>query len=229
MSGDLAARIEARLDELKLTPRKASMKAGQHPDAIRNILRGRSKSPRTDTLSAIAKVLGWDLGMLAGTEDLDAEATSDQALASTPTFKVKELDVRAGAGNGMGVEHIEHSMRSTERIVSVWQVPADLFRGQTTAQPDAMRVITVYGDSMEPELPPGARVVVDTSDRMPTPPGIFVVFDGLGLVIKRVEHVPHSDPPKVRISSDNPRYSPYERTIEEAHIQGRVIGHWKWK
>ena len=35
-------------------------------------------------------------------------------------------------------------------------------------------------------------------------------------------------PPRVKITSDNAKYDPYERTLEEAYIQGRVIGQWRW-
>jgi phage repressor protein C with HTH and peptisase S24 domain len=44
----------------------------------------------------------------------------------------------------------------------------------------------------------------------------------MGLVAKRLEHVPMSDPPRVRIISDNHQYSPYECTAEEVNIVGRV-------
>ena len=51
----------------------------------------------------------------------------------------------------------------------------------------------------------------DTSIRWPCPgsrcafrAGIFVVWDGIGLVTKWIEHVPHSDPPRVRLKSANP-------------------------
>jgi hypothetical protein len=30
----------------------------------------------------------------------------------------------------------------------------------------------------------------------------------MGLVAKRLEHIPNSDPPRVRIVSDNPLYKP---------------------
>jgi fused signal recognition particle receptor len=65
-------------------------------------------------------------------------------------------------------------------------------------------------------------VLVDTSRRMPTPPGIFVLHDGMGLVAKRLEHIPNSDPPQVRIVSDNLHYSPYERLVDEMNIVGRI-------
>ena len=79
---------------------------------------------------------------------------------------------------------------------------------------------------MEPKLWAGQRVMVDIQDRTPSPPGIFVVWDGLGLAIKRVEVIAGTDPLRVRISSANPEYLAYERLYSEAAINGRVIGVW---
>ena len=95
---------------------------------------------------------------------------------------------------------------------------------ESGSEPGSIRVIKVIGDSMAPTLRPGTWVMVDLRDRHPSPPGIFVVWDGLGLVIKRVEFVPCTDPPTVRILSDNAHYRACERALDEAHIQGRVIG-----
>ena len=53
----LARRIKERLDKLGLNPRSAAFKAGLKEDAIRNVLRGRSVSPRGKTLCAIAEVV----------------------------------------------------------------------------------------------------------------------------------------------------------------------------
>ena len=88
--------------------------------------------------------------------------------------------------------------------------------------PLSLRIMHVEGDSMAPTLNSGDVVLVDTSRRLPTPPGIFVLYDGMGLVAKRLEHIPNSDPPKVRIVSDNPYYPPYERLIDEMNIVGRI-------
>lgn len=70
--------------------------------------------------------------------------------------------------------------------------------------------------------------MVDTQDRSPSPPGIFVVWDGFGLVVKRMEMVPYSDPPKVRLISRNREYSTLELPAEDVHINGRVFGKWLW-
>jgi transcriptional regulator with XRE-family HTH domain len=147
-------------------------------------------------------------------------AAPPRADANGRTIRIEELDVRASAGAGL--------LGENEKVVAEWHVPSGVVRGYSTAPAAELRIITVMGDSMEPTLQPGQRVLVDTGDRKPSPPGIFVVWDGLGLVIKRVQMLPHSEPPRVKISSDNAKYDPYERTLDEAYIQGRVIGQWRW-
>ena len=37
-----------------------------------------------------------------------------------------------------------------------------------------------------------------------------MIWDGMGLVAKRIEHVPHSESPMVVIRSVNPEYASYE-------------------
>jgi hypothetical protein len=85
-----------------------------------------------------------------------------------------------------------------------------------------LRIMSVKGNSMMPTLNNGDIVLVDTGRRAPSPPGIFVLHDGMGLVAKRLEHIPNSDPPRVKIVSDNDRYAPYERLVDEMNIVGRI-------
>jgi phage repressor protein C with HTH and peptisase S24 domain len=95
-------------------------------------------------------------------------------------------------------------------------------RDRLRAAPSMLRVMAVQGDSMMPTLNEGDVILVDMNQRNPIPPGVFVLHDGMGLVAKRLEHVPMSDPPRVRIISDNPHYTPYECTADEINIVGRV-------
>ena len=60
------------------------------------------------------------------------------------------------------------------------------------SRPEELRKITLGGDSMEPLASRGDRLLIDISERDPVPPGIFMVWDGRGLVTKRIEHVPRS-------------------------------------
>lgn len=165
---------------------------------------------------------------LAGVEQLgevgqNAADARHKSVTTTGMARIDELDIRGSAGGGTIVDD-----EDGREPVHQWELPAELIRSASYAPPDRIKIIMVVGDSMEGTFRPFERVMVDTTDTVPTPPGIFVVYDGLGLVVKRVEYVPHSEPPTVRISSDNPRYSPYERILGEAYIQGRVLGRWQW-
>lgn len=44
----------------------------------------------------------------------------------------------------------------------------------------------------------------------------------MGLVAKRLEYAAGSDPPAVRVISDNPVYTPYTGTADEVNIIGRL-------
>jgi transcriptional regulator with XRE-family HTH domain len=159
-----------------------------------------------------------ELFALAGV-DGNARALGIKSAAAPGTLRIDELDVRASAGDGL--------VGDGEKVVAEWQVPTEVVRYHSSAPASDLRFITVLGDSMEPTLQPGQRVLVDTGDRTPTPPGVFVVWDGLGLVVKRVQTLAHSEPMRVKITSDNPKYEGYERSLAEAYIQGRVIGQWR--
>lgn len=62
----LIERIRARLDALGLKPATAARAAGLHPDYLRNILEGKSLSPRADKLAQLARALQCDLPYLLG-------------------------------------------------------------------------------------------------------------------------------------------------------------------
>ena len=50
-----------------------------------------------------------------------------------------------------------------------------------------------------------------------------MLWGGGGLVVERVESVPRTDPPRLRLTSANPAYPPYTCLADEAHMVGTVI------
>ena len=130
--------------------------------------------------------------------------------------KISEIDVRASAGPGAIHDGLEESKET-------WIFSDAIVRHEFRARAQDLNIITIDGDSIEPVLSSGDRILIDTSQRVCVPPGIFVIWDGMGIVAKRVEHVPLSDPSKIVIKSINPQYETYERDAEEVNIIGRVI------
>lgn len=69
MSETLKTRIQERLEQLGKTPRAVSLAIGPSPDAVRNILRGKSESPRADTLERLAAALETTPQWLMGSDN----------------------------------------------------------------------------------------------------------------------------------------------------------------
>ena len=80
LSSGLAARLRARLTALGKTARGASLEAGLGASTIRNVLEGRSQSPRGVTLAALARVLETSEGWI-----LHGDAARDAPASALPT------------------------------------------------------------------------------------------------------------------------------------------------
>ena len=215
MSVQMHERLRARIRQLGMSVADVAREAGVNRSFVYDILRGRSQVPKLERLTAIAKVVkvdpDWLLsgkGRVQGgdpiTEEYHNEFVAIQYAAARPSM-----------GGGAVVEAEDRPGRDFH-FRRAW------IRDRLKAAPSMLRVMAVQGDSMMPTLDEGDVILVDMNQRNATPPGVFVLHDGMGLVAKRLEHVPLSDPPRVRIISDNPRYSPYECTLEEINIVGRV-------
>jgi phage repressor protein C with HTH and peptisase S24 domain len=223
MSNKIYTAVMRRLESLNMEPATASKLAGLGPSYIRDLDRKNPTEPRREALRKLAKVLQCAL------EDLTGEIPRyNETRETDETISIDELDVHVTPGVNSPNEVGEIiTTQGAGAVVGTHIYPAESFREAYGMQPARIRIIPVRGTSMEPELWSGQRVMIDVTDRTPSPPGIFVIWDGLGLVLKYVEVIPGSEPLKVRISSAHPAFKPYERNVPEAHINGRVVGVWK--
>lgn len=213
MTETLVDRLRERMAAVGKKPKYVAHEAGVGTSFVYDILLGRSTNPTTEKLDKVATVLKTNVAYLlngTGPDGMMPRVRSSRGSASVPFVKVE-----AGMGGPAVVE--------TEEYGEPWQFRHDWIRDSLHCRPSGLRLLSVRGDSMEPTLLARDVIMIDTQQRAPTPAGIFVLDDGLGLVAKRLEHIPNSDPPVARIISDNERYETYERTADEIHIVGRVV------
>jgi len=204
--------------------KNASLAVGRNPTYLHQfIYKGTPKKLPEDLRHSLAEFLGCNEAELRhdGPPERRGRPSADApinlaSLHAAGYSPVPEIDVRASAGPGAIVDG-EVEARET------WFFPDSMIRHQLRASAKDLRIIALDGDSMEPLLPSGSLIMIDTAKRLPTPPGIFVLWDGYGLVAKRLEHVPNSDPAKVILKSVNQAYETYERDADEVHIVGRVV------
>jgi phage repressor protein C with HTH and peptisase S24 domain len=211
----MAERLKARLRQLGLHAGQVAEIAGLNRSFVYDIMRGKSENPNLERLDRLAQILKVERNwLLHGMGEVEGERPlledPDEAFVAVPS-----VSVRPSMGGGNLVEE-EPAPGRPYHFQRSW-IKHDL-----KADPINLRIMHVEGDSMMPTLHDGDIVLVDMGRRSPTPPGIFVLNDGMGLVAKRLEHIPMSDPPRVRIISDNSLYSPYEATAEQVNIIGRI-------
>jgi len=65
--------------------------------------------------------------------------------------------------------------------------------------------------------------MLDCSKTRPSPLGIFILDEGVGIVAKRIEIIPNTNLQMLRIVLENFSYNSYQRRIDEVHIVGRVV------
>jgi phage repressor protein C with HTH and peptisase S24 domain len=191
-----------------------------------------------ENLKALAKVLkrdsGWILtGMphFAPIDNVKWANTKDQRSSTKGEHHgVMEVAVTASAGGGSqpffeNVTLDNGITIATEMVKGEWTFP-DSYLREIGASGQRTCIIEITGDSMtKPDgsgIHSGDRVMINLDDRNPTPPGLFALWDGFGVVVKRIERVPGSEPAAIRLISDNPSHSPYERTCDEVTIIGRL-------
>ncbi len=195
-------------------------------------------TPRGRRLSQIAKALGVSEGELLGAPGVTAGGASQPKRFPTvlsgdmehvPALSgVPEIDVIGGLGTG-GEAAMEaftpngHDIISGDRVRDMWPLPADYLRGELRMTERRARIIEVRGDSMSPTLLSGDRVMIDVGDRTMAAGGLFAIWNGDGVAVKRLRQIRGSDPPRMTLLSDNEHEPPEEVLLEEIRIIGRVV------
>lgn len=231
--------IRSFLARTGMSERELSTASGLNEKAVSQILAGKSQSPRGKSLQGLSDVMGMSVSELlggvtqsAGDVGRRAEAQLDPPRSPLHSHDaasaIPEIDVLAGAGLGgealvEAFTDAEGNQISQDVVKAQWGLPASYTANVLGLRAKQARIIEVRGDSMAPTLLTGDRVMVDTGDRVPSPDGLFALFDGIGVVVKRLQRVPNTDPPAFQIISDNPHHIPYQRVLDEIHLIGRVV------
>jgi phage repressor protein C with HTH and peptisase S24 domain len=247
MSNDLYSRIKQRLDELGMSEREASLAVAGNSDLIRNIKRQRSDTLRGPRLLKLAGILGVSAEWLATGESghipsedvaasmLSAESRENNGHSTLENYKgeapgaVPEIDARAGAGDGSVGESEIVSLRRGEsyvghKVTAEWVFPSTFLRHELRVHPGDIMVLEVVGDSMSPTLESGDRVIIDTRHARPTPDGVYVIDEGDGPMVKRLQLIRRSEPTEIRVISDNKNHEAYTLLLDQVRIIGRVSG-----
>ena len=206
-----------------LNMREASLSIGRNPAYMHQFLeRGIPKALTFQDSTALAGRLGCDAAELRHKTIPKRKTWTRKPREKAATIPaaglafVPEMEVEAAAGPGaLNEEFVSEKAR--------WYLPEGMIRHEADAKPEGLRIMRVRGNSMEPDMNEDDRIVVDTARRVPATGEMFVLWDGNGLVVKRVETLREPGPSRLRLISANPDYTPYTCLAEDAHIVGKVV------
>ena len=213
---NIAQRLKARAFQLDMSPAAVAEASGLNRSFIYDIIRGKSVRPTRSKLQKVADVLRVDVAWLIdGDGTLDGEEPKIYS-PDTTFVGISGVKAKASAGGGT-IVHAED-----EQVSKMYHFRQSWIENELDANAKQLRILRVTGDSMMPTLNDGDTILVDMGRKSPYPPGLFVLHDGMGLMAKRIEHIPSSEPPRISVTSDNPNYSPYECLLDEVNIVGRI-------
>lgn len=211
MSDTQRNRLEQFIAKNKLKLKPWAKDAGISDATIRSYLKGRTNSLTHSTLERLAKAAGVTV------DDLISPPRSQKGTNTEQVVSVKHLEVTASAGGGFEVSNEPEG--TPYPFSKIW------LEANFGGHDGKLRIIHIRGDSMLPTIHDGDICLVLTGITLEdfTPGNIYVLWDGRGLIVKRIDTVVSSHP-RLRIISDNQTlYAPYEIDASEARIIGRVL------
>ena len=162
--------------------------------------------------------------ILAGGRQIKAH----EYIAMRHFFGLPVDGARAVAGAGFRLQTLAQGLseRDTPDDQDSWMMPARLLESKTQSPPEKIRIFTVRDNSMEPDFMVGSQVLVDLSDVMPSPPGVFVMSDGVGHVLRQCDVIPGETPLQINVGARSG--VSFRLSADKAGIIGRVIARLDW-
>jgi SOS-response transcriptional repressor LexA len=205
--------IEERLTERGIDMAELSRRLGKNHAYIQQYLRRGIPATLPEAVrTRLADELDIDEALL-GARPL-SHRTGGIATRLSHVREIAEYNAFVSAGGG--------AVLSDEERTGIWPLPRS-YLDEMSLSGNGLAVVPVKGDSMEPTLRSGDRVLIDMGDLNVSQGGLFVLWDGVGRVVKRVERVPGSKVPTLALISDNPLHNRYQVPADEVHIVGRVV------
>ncbi|MBN66435.1 MAG: transcriptional regulator [Rickettsiales bacterium] len=209
--------LKAHMARHELNARELAKRADVKPSFIYDILSGKSANPSSIKLARVAQALRVNLADLV--QPSEANGADGGGAANHNAIHLPYLTV---AGKG-AQRHVATKFTYTPPFA----FNATWLQGVMTTEAQYLRILHIEEDSMHPTLHPNDHVIVDVSRNTPSPPGIFALFDGHGIIIKRLEYtiedINGRQDRLVQIRSDNPHYTSYEKAASELDIIGRIV------
>ncbi|MEQ1706513.1 MAG: LexA family transcriptional regulator [Rickettsiales bacterium] len=213
-SNTIGIRLKAEIAKTGISSAELARRSGVLTSFIYDVLRGKSTNPSILKLAMVADCLGVSLTYLIGSE-LENNPAITRNRNEEKYIPIPHIKLNSS-------KNIKKGFVSFKGEDEPYLFNAGWIRDNFNVDAASLRIFTIIGDSMEPTICNNDIVLIDTNQTIPSPSGIFIIFDGLGLTAKRLEYVFENDSRNIRIISDNKCYSTYDSSLSDVIIVGRV-------
>ncbi len=207
----LVRELQRCMTRAKLSQKRLALIAGLNETAVRDIVTGRSRHPRHDTLQKLANALDCTVSDLIDERTGTAARTGDDPEAFLIISRFDPENEQSSA-----------SLTNPANDASEVAFQASWLTRLTTTPVNQLAMLAMEGDAMEPTIHAGDSLLIDLSQWSPGSDGIYVMRHDGGILVKRLS----VDPLRrlVAIASDNDAY-PYLEPVALSKLDliGRVI------
>ncbi|APW71861.1 MULTISPECIES: S24 family peptidase [Sphingopyxis] len=210
---DPRAALDRLLQERGIDYAQLSARIGRNPAYIQQyIKRGSPRRLAEEDRARIAAYLGVAEALLGGPARRVAAPALQRGAGDMVLVPKLAIGASAGAGASIDGEPVEGAVAFDPRWLR------DL-----GADPRALSIIRVAGDSMAPTLGDGDDILVDGSDAATLlRDGIYVLRMDDALMVKRVARAPGEG--RISVISDNPHYRSWDDLpMTAVQLVGRVV------
>lgn len=109
-----------------------------------------------------------------------------------------------------------------------WIIPEEILSQHTQTSPENIKIFTIKESVMEPDFKRGEPVLVDLSNNFPSPPGVYIIWDGYSYLARQCDIIAGSEPPQIKISARDESFNPQIISLDGCQIVGRVIAKLQW-
>lgn len=208
-ASSLMNRVRALLDEKSLSQASFARKIDVSPQALSAWFSGRNR-PGIEEVERMCSVLQVSPSWLI-TGRLDDPA--HQSLVTGDWVSIPLMDVKASCGDG-------HDPSNAAIIKMIQVNRLWITRHCGSANPRALNIIGIIGDSMSPTLEDGDFVIVDTSVNSVVSDSLFAFMLDDDLFVKRLQRVGR----KLQVISDNHLYQSYSLLPTDLENSFKVVG-----